>query len=72
MKNIYIFFNSESSFNNIYSWKKDLRTNSSPEIKVFLSGNIADLEESRVITTEQGLQVQKDFDWDLFVGTSAK
>jgi len=49
-----------------------LRANSSPDIKVFLIGNKADLEESRLITTEQGKQLQKDFDLDLFFETSAK
>ena len=64
--------NSESSFNDIDSWIKDLRSFSSPDVKVFLIGNKADLEESRVVSKEQALQVQKDFDLDLFMETSAK
>ena len=31
-----------------------------------------DLEESRLISTDQGRQLQKDFDLDLFMETSAK
>ena len=30
------------------------------------------MEESRLINTEQGSQLQKDFDLDLFMETSAK
>ena len=49
-----------------------MRANANPDIKVFLIGNKADLEASRLITTEQGQQLQKDFDFDLFFETSAK
>ena len=72
----YIFLNffnySPKSFDDIDLWIKDLRANSNPDIKVFLIGNKADLEESRLINTEQGQQLQKDFDLDLFMETSAK
>ena len=64
--------NEEKSFEDIDLWIKDLRSNSSPDIKVFLIGNKADLEDERVISKEQALQVQKDFDLDLFMETSAK
>ena len=30
------------------------------------------MEDSRVVTTEQALQVQKDFDFDFFMEASAK
>ena len=63
---------SPKSFDDIDLWIKDLRANSSPDIKVFLIGNKADLEESRLINIEQGQQLQKDFDLDLFMETSAK
>ena len=46
--------------------------NTCPDIKVFLIGNKADLEDSRLITTENALQLKKDFDFDLFMETSAK
>ena len=39
---------------------------------MFLIGNKADLEDSRLITTENALQLKKDFDFDLFMETSAK
>ena len=51
---------------------KDLKSNSNPDIKIFLIGNKVDLEESRLVTKEQALQFQKDFELDLFMETSAK
>ena len=35
-------------------------------------GNKADLEDSRKISKEQGEQLKKDFEFDLFMETSAK
>lgn len=53
-------------------WLKDLRSNSNPDIKVFLIGNKADLEDSRLINQEQAKKFQSDYDIDLFMETSAK
>ena len=39
---------------------------------MFLIGNKADLEDSRLITKEKALQLKKDFEFDLFMETSAK
>ena len=49
-----------------------MRSNSSPDIKIFLIGNKADLKKDRVIKIEQGIQMQKDFGFDYFMETSAK
>ena len=46
--------------------------NTCPDIKVFLIGNKADLEESRLITKEKALELKKDYDFHLFMETSAK
>ncbi len=46
--------------------------NTSPDIKVFLIGNKADLEDSRQITKEKALQIRIAYDFDLFMETSAK
>ena len=64
--------NDEKSFNDIDLWIKDLKTNSSPDIKIFLIGNKSDLEEERKIDKEQALKIKKDFEFDLFMETSAK
>ena len=50
-KFLFIIYNklnkSEKSFEDIDLWIKDLRSNSSPDIKLFLIGNKADLDETR-------------------------
>ena len=61
-----------TSFESIDAWVKELKSNSSPDIKVFLIGNKIDLEEQRVVSTEQGKNVQSDYGLDLFVESSAK
>ena len=49
-----------------------MRANTSPDIKVFLIGNKADLEDSRLITKEQGEKLKNEYDLDNFMETSAK
>ena len=51
---------------------KELKSNSSPDIKIFLIGNKLDLEDQRVIKTEQGKTVQSEYNLDLFVESSAR
>ena len=46
--------NSKESFESLEMWYRELRTHSSPDIKIFLVGNKTDLTTERVITTEQG------------------
>ena len=72
-KNNYVITKySSKSFEDVDLWLKDLKSNSNPDIKIFLIGNKVDLEESRLVTKEQALQFQKDFELDLFMETSAK
>jgi GTPase SAR1 family protein len=51
---------------------KDLKTNSSPDIKIFLIGNKCDLEKQRVIKKESGEQIKNNYELDFFMETSAK
>ena len=51
---------------------KDLRSNSNPDVKIFLIGNKSDLEDERTVKTEVAEQFKKDYDLDLFLETSAK
>ena len=51
---------------------KELRTKSSPDIKIFLIGNKADLEDKRVVSYEQGEKKKEEYGFDLFLETSAK
>ena len=60
------------SFESIDQWLKEVKSNSSPDIKIFLIGNKIDLEAQRVVPTEQGKNMQSDYNLDLFVESSAK
>ena len=62
----------EESFNNIDIWLNDIKNQSSPDIKSFLIGNKADLEEKRVISKESGEKFAKEHNMDYFGETSAK
>ena len=46
--------------------------NSSPDIKVFLIGNKADLEEKREVDKNEAEKYKEDYDLDFFIETSAK
>jgi small GTP-binding protein len=62
----------EDSFNNIEKWLNDIKTQSNPDIKIFLIGNKADLEDKRRLTKEQGEQLCNDHKLAFFMETSAK
>ena len=64
--------NDRKTFDNISVWIKQLRTHSSPDCKVFLIGNKADLEDQRQVTFEEGKKLQERNNFDLFMETSAK
>ena len=53
-------------------WLKDLKSNSNPDIKIFLIGNKSDLEDERVVSKEEAEQFKNDYELDLFMETSAK
>ena len=72
MNNILCFKCSKKSFNDIDLWVKDLKKNSSPDVKVFLVGNKNDLEENRVVSTEEAKQLYNDLEMDYFIESSAK
>ena len=63
---------SEDSFNNIEKWLNDIKTQSNPDVKIFLIGNKADLEEKRRITKDQGEKLCSDHKLAFFMETSAK
>ena len=62
----------EDSFNNIEKWLNDIKTQSNPDIKIFLIGNKADLEDKRRLTKEQGEQLCNEHKLAFFMETSAK
>ena len=64
--------NNQKSFDDLDLWIKDLKSNSSPDIKIFLIGNKADLAEERVISKEMAEKIKEDYELDYFMETSAK
>lgn len=65
-------FYSSDSFCHIDTWLKEVKTQSNPDVKVFLIGNKTDLDEERKVTKEQAEQFVSDNKIDYFVETSAK
>ena len=51
---------------------EDLRKNSLPDLKIFLIGNKSDLEESRLVTKEQGIKFKEENNLYFFTEASAK
>lgn len=64
--------NDLKSFEDIDMWLKELKTNSCPDIKVFLIGNKADLEGGRKVATKKGENYKNNYKLDEFMETSAK
>lgn len=63
---------SEESFSNIEKWLNDIKSQSNPNIKIFLIGNKADLEDKRRVTKENGENFFKLNKLSFFTETSAK
>lgn len=62
---------SQESFDSLDNWIKELKTFSSPDAKIFLIGNKKDLENKRVISTEQGALFKTENNLDAFFEASA-
>ena len=60
------------SFSNIEKWLNDIKTQSNPDVKIFLIGNKADLEDKRKITKATGEKFCQDHQISFFAETSAK
>ena len=63
---------SEQSFTNVEKWLNDIKSQSSPDIKIFLIGNKADLEDKRKIPKEKGEIFVNDNKLNFFSEASAK
>ena len=63
---------SAKSFEDVEVWLKDLKTYSSPDIKVILIGNKTDLEENRQISESDARKVAEDYKMIKFLESSAK
>ena len=62
----------EESFINIEKWLNDIKSQSNPDIKIFLIGNKADLEDKRQVTRENGEKFFHEHKLSFFTETSAK
>ena len=62
----------EESFINIEKWLNDIKSQSNPDVKIFLIGNKADLEDKRQVTRENGEKFYHDHKLSFFTETSAK
>ena len=60
------------SYNHIEFWLQEIKTQSSPDIKLFLIGNKIDLEENRKVPTELASKFSKENHLNYFNETSAK
>ena len=68
---VYAIDNKES-FNHVETWLNDLKSQANPDVRIFLVGNKADLEEDRKVAKEEGEKYKDDQHLDLFMETSAK
>ena len=60
------------TFENVDLWYKELRSNSNPNVKVFLIGNKIDLEDERKVQTQEGEKYAEQYKICKFFETSAK
>ena len=63
---------SEESFKNVENWLNDIKNQSSPDIKIFLIGNKADLEDKRQVPKEIGEKFVNEHKLNFFSEASAK
>ena len=68
---IYAIDNKES-FNHAENWLNDLKSQANPDVRIFLVGNKADLEDDRKVPKEDGEKYKEEQHFDLFMETSAK
>ena len=62
----------KNSFKHLEEWLNDIKSQANPDIKIFLIGNKADLEDNRVISKDEGEKFCSDHQLSLFLETSAK
>lgn len=62
----------QESFDNLESWLDEIKSQTHPDLKIFLIGNKADLEDKRVIQQSTAEELAKEHNLHLFMETSAK
>lgn len=61
-----------SSFNNIKMWVNEVKSNSSPQVKLILLGNKSDLNQEREVSWEMGVLLSKEIEAEMFYEVSAR
>ena len=64
--------NNQESFDNLESWLDEIKSQTHPNLKIFLIGNKVDLEDERVIDKSVAEELAKEHNLNLFLETSAK
>jgi Ras-related protein Rab-6A len=62
----------QESFDNLESWLDEIKTQTHPDLKIFLIGNKVDLEDQRVVQKSTAEELVKEHNINLFLETSAK
>ena len=62
----------EDSFANIEKWLNDIKTQSNPDVKIFLIANKSDLEDKRKVTRAAGEKFSNENNISFFTEASAK
>ena len=63
---------SQNSFENVEDWIDEIKSQTNPNIKIFLIGNKKDLENQRCVDKNIAEQIVKEHNLDFFMETSAK
>ena len=64
--------NNRNSFEHAEIWLNELKNKSNPKVRIFLVGNKCDLENTRVVSREEGENFKNEKKLDKFIETSAK
>ena len=68
---VYAIDNKES-FTHVENWLNDLKSQANEDVRIFLVGNKADLEENRKVSKAEGEKYKTENNLDMFMETSAK
>ena len=68
---VYSIDNKES-FEHVENWLNELKAQANPEVRIFLVGNKADLEDNRQISKEEAMKYKNEQCLDMFMESSAK
>ncbi len=68
---VYAIDNQES-FDNLESWLDEIKSQTHPNLKIFLVGNKSDLSDQRAVSKESAEELAKEHNLDFFIETSAK